>query len=56
MTEGRLFATVSSRAPPLTTTFRRRQAERGIAAIVALAPDESSLEAAAFIGAARHFG
>jgi hypothetical protein len=56
MTERRLFATVTSRAPPSPTMTRRRQAERGIAAIVALAPDEPTLEAAAFTGAVRHLG
>ena len=56
MTAGRLLAIVTSRAPPSETMTRRRQAARGIVAIVALAPGEPSLEAAAFAGATCHLG
>lgn len=52
--EGRLFATVTSRAPPSPLLSRRRQAERAAAALVARAPPGTSVETAAFVGAALH--
>jgi hypothetical protein len=52
--KGRLFATVTSRAPPSAGLSLRRQAERAAAALVALAPAGASTEAAAFAGAALH--